>query len=174
MPGGTFVSDDPISEGGAGPSRPLVLRSASNESVDEAEDRPVKLHYRNPFNSRPSLHHSSRRQSSITEEHTSLLHSAVIDGQDHPMTRESTIDSKESVAQPSDHQLSFGSKENTFGPRRPSSILSREEDGRSADAERRHMREFYEREGWLRGPVPGRTVRVRRTRAMWVFVVFQR
>ncbi len=40
------------------------------------------------------------------------------------------------------------------------------EDSRSGDAERRRLREFFDREGWLPGPRPSKKTNVRRKRAM--------
>ncbi|WVF68925.1 hypothetical protein IAT40_003699 [Kwoniella sp. CBS 6097] len=40
------------------------------------------------------------------------------------------------------------------------------DDSRSAEAERRRMRRFYEKHGWLPGPIPSKAFRLRRRRAI--------
>lgn len=51
-------------------------------------------------------------------------------------------------------------------PPRASSGCTIENDSRSRQAERDQLREHYEREGWLPGPVPSRNTKLRRKRAM--------
>ena len=51
-------------------------------------------------------------------------------------------------------------------PRPRSTGPEREGEKRTSEAERRKLREFYEKEGWLPAPQPSRVTRLRRKRAM--------
>lgn len=51
-------------------------------------------------------------------------------------------------------------------PRPRSTGPEREGEGRSSEAERQKLRDFYEKEGWLPAPQPSRVTRLRRKRAM--------
>lgn len=48
----------------------------------------------------------------------------------------------------------------------PPTHVAETEDWASGDAERRRLREYYAREGWLPGPKPGQKTRQRRRRVM--------
>ncbi|OCF54830.1 hypothetical protein L486_07485 [Kwoniella mangroviensis CBS 10435] len=76
----------------------------------------------------------------------------------------SDITEKEQSAQIHPIPIAFDTSRTGPGKRDESDFQN--DDTRSAEMERRRMKEFYHREGWLPGPLPSRATRLKRRRAI--------